>query len=158
MTWLPFHCSLQCSYVLLEGGVYFVGKLADSIDDWNRYIWAIQKGMIDTGSSTHSLSLLLSAVWTSLRTQTGLEIAQWALAASISIHICAPCTLVVATIHGVPFLFCSELPIVRLLFEDGDYSKAVSNQRNTVESTAVIKVCTGWHKHFQDEETSYIKF
>ena len=41
---------------------------------------AIQLGLIDPGRSTHSLSVLLSAVETSLRTQTALEIAQEALA------------------------------------------------------------------------------
>ena len=89
-------------------------------------MWAIQKGMIGAGSSTRSLSVLLSAVETSLRTRTALEIAQFALAASISMRICALCTLAVATIHEVPFLFCLEFAIVRLLFEGGDYSRAVS--------------------------------
>ena len=36
----------------------------------------LQIGMIDTSSSTSNLSVLLSAMETSFRTQTGLEIAQ----------------------------------------------------------------------------------
>ena len=62
--------------LLFEGGVYFVGKPADSNNDWNRYMRAIQIAMIDAGSSTCSLSVLLLAVETSLRTWTALEIAQ----------------------------------------------------------------------------------
>ena len=61
----------------------------DSNDDWNKYMRAVQIGMIDTGSRSSRLSVLLSAVETSFRTQTGLEIAQWALAAIISTHVCA---------------------------------------------------------------------
>ena len=58
----------------------------------------IQIGMIDAGSSMHSLSVLLSAVETSLRIQTGLEIAQLALTAIISMRIRALHILAVATI------------------------------------------------------------
>ena len=66
---------------LLFGGS-FVVKPADSNDDWIRYVWVIQLGMIDAGSSTRSFSVLLSAVETSLRTWTALEIAQWLLVGS----------------------------------------------------------------------------
>ena len=41
-----------------------------------RYMWAIQLGLIDAGSDTHSLSVRLSAVEMRLRTQTALEITQ----------------------------------------------------------------------------------
>ena len=70
-------------------------------------MWVIQIGMIDTGSSTCSLSVLLSAVEMSLRTLTGLEIIQWATC------ICAPHILATATIWG-RHLFRSQLPIVWL--------------------------------------------
>ena len=53
-----------------QGGVYVVGKPADSNDGWIRYMRVIQLGLIDAGSSTCSLSVLLSAVETSLRTCT----------------------------------------------------------------------------------------
>ena len=39
-------------------------------------MWTIQLGLIDDGSNTHSLSVLLSAKKMSLRTHTVLEIAQ----------------------------------------------------------------------------------
>ena len=74
-------------WLLFKGGIYFIGKSIDS-NDWNRYMQAIEIGMIDTGSSKCSLSVLLS-VKTSLRTQTGLEIAQSASAAIISTRICS---------------------------------------------------------------------
>ena len=106
--------------LLLEGGVYFVGKLTDSIDDWNRYMEAIQLGLVDAGSSTHSLSVLLWAMETSLRTRTALEIAQWALAASISMRICVPCTLAVAIIRRYPFYFAWNSRLC------GYYSKAAT--------------------------------
>ena len=66
-------------WLLLEGGIYFV----DSNDGWIRYMGVIQLGLIDAGSSTCSLSVLLLAVEMSLRTQTALEIAQWASVAII---------------------------------------------------------------------------
>jgi len=43
----------------------------------------IQLGLIDTGCSTRSLSVLLSAMETSLRTRTTLEITQWGSAGII---------------------------------------------------------------------------
>ena len=57
-------------WLLFKGSVYFIGKLADISDDWNRYMLAIQLGLIDPGSSMRSISVLLSAVETSLRTWT----------------------------------------------------------------------------------------
>ena len=44
----------------------------------------------------------------------------------------------VATIRGWR-LFRLEFPIVRLLFEGGDYSRAASNQRNTVAPIRLIQ-------------------
>ena len=76
----------------------------------------IQLGLIDVVSSTRSLSVLLSAVETSLRTHAALEIAHQTLAGFII------CVLVAATIQGWR-LFHSELPIVQLLFEGGVYSR-----------------------------------
>ena len=46
----------------------------------------IQIGMIEAGSSMHSLSVLLSAVKMSLRTCTILKIAQGALAALVHVR------------------------------------------------------------------------
>ena len=59
----------------------------------------IQLGLIDSGSSTHSLSVLLSAVETSLRTHTALEIAQL-LTEIISTHVHVLLILATATIQG----------------------------------------------------------
>ena len=67
-------------WLLFKGGVYFVGKSADTNGGWNRYMRVIQLGLTDAGKSTRSLpNLQLSAVETSLRTQihVALEIAQW---------------------------------------------------------------------------------
>ena len=67
-------------WLLFEGGVYFVVKLVDSSDGWNKYMRILQLGLINAGSSTGSLSVLLSAMKTHPRTWTALEIAQWASA------------------------------------------------------------------------------
>ena len=108
-----------------------------------RYMWVIQIGLIEAGSSMHSLSVLLSAVEMSLRTCTILEIAQGALAAIISTRtLCAQCELATATIQGW-HLFRSKLPVVRLLFEGGDYSRAV-----TIRGWRLIEEIWYVHKSF----------
>ena len=56
----------------------------------------LQLGLIDAGSSTRSLSVLLSAVETSHRTRRALEIAQEALAGIISRRVRAPRILAAA--------------------------------------------------------------
>jgi len=89
----------------------------------------VQLGLIDTGSSTRSLPVLLSAVEMGLRTQTALV--QGSVAAIISTRVRVPHIVTAATIRGRR-LFCSELLIVQLLFEGGDYSRVASNRRNTV--------------------------
>ena len=114
--------------LLFEDGLYFAGKPAGRNDDWNGDVRAIQIGMIDAGSSTRSLSVLLSAVETSLRTRTALEIAQFALAASISMCICVPCTLAVAIIRRYPFYFAWNSWLC------GYYSKAA-----TIRGRCLIK-------------------
>ena len=76
---------------LFEGGVYFVGKPAESNDDWNRYVRMIQLGMIDAGSSACSAcspSQSSCQLWKRvLEHEQGLEIAQWASAAIISTRV-----------------------------------------------------------------------
>ena len=101
---------------------------SNSFNKMHMALWLINTEvyLIGDGSSTPSLSVLLSAVETSLRTQTALEIAQWVSVALISVRIRAPCILAAATIWGWR-LFHSELPTVWLLFEGGDYSRAASN-------------------------------
>jgi len=108
---------------------------------------AIQLVLIDTDRSMHSLSVLLSAVKTSLRVWTALEIVQWAMAAINSTQICN-------TTHGCYSWGCLFTQSSRLcsyylmeasicewrlfhselLFEGGKYSRVASNRRNTVDS------------------------
>ena len=102
--------------LLFEGGVYFVGKPADSNASWNR----LHAGYTARSDSTHSLSVLLSAMETSLRTQTTLKIAQWA-----STRIISTC---VHTNHG----YYSRAAFI--LF-GAFWSRATSNQRNRVASS-----------------------
>ena len=76
----------------------------------------LQLGLIDAGSSTRSLSVLLLAVETNHRPQTAQEIAEGVSAGIVSTRFHAPRILAMATIRG-RCLFCSKLPIVQLLFE-----------------------------------------
>ena len=55
----------------------------DCKDARNRYMQAMQLGLIVAGSSMRGLSVLLSLVETSLRTQTALEIAQEAYSSQL---------------------------------------------------------------------------
>ena len=76
----------------------------------------LQLGLIDAGSSTGSLSVLPSAVETNHRPQTAQEIAEGVSTGIVSTRFHALRILAMATIRGW-CLFCSELPIVWLLFE-----------------------------------------
>ena len=98
----------QTLWLLLEVGIYFLGKPADLNDGWMRYIRAIQLGLVDTGSRTRSLSVQLLAVETSRRTQTALALAWWQSAAVTCTRICVPHILAMATIQP------------QLLFKGGD--------------------------------------
>ena len=131
---LLFYSLFILAQLLIEGGVYFVGRLLDGNNGWIRYMLAIQLGLIDVGSSMHSLSVLLSAMETSLRTRTGLEIAHWASVAIISTWVRALCILAAATIRGW-CLFCLELPILQLLFEGSNCLGAASNRRKVMHDT-----------------------
>ena len=88
----------------------------------------VQLDMIDAGSSTRNLSVQLSVVETSLRTQTALEIAQGASAAIISTHFHVLRILAVATNRGW-YLFCLEFRLC------GWYLRAATNQRKNVHTT-----------------------
>ena len=133
---LLFYSLFILVQLLIEGGVYFVGRLLDGNDGWIRYMRAIQLGLIDAGSTCimHSLSVLLSAMKTSLRTRTGLEIAHWASVAIISTWVRVLCILATATIRG-QCLFCLELLIVWLLFEGSNCLRAASNRRKIMHDT-----------------------
>ena len=82
-----FSAATNRGQLLFQGSVYF------TVYSWIRYMWAIQLGLIDIGSRARSLSAPLSAVNTSLRKCTALEIAQWASAGMITTCVYAPtCT------------------------------------------------------------------
>ena len=71
----------------------------------------MQWQLLDAVSSTHSLSVLLSAMETSRTTQTALALAQRPSSEIIHTCACAAYILATATIWGWS-LVCSELPIV----------------------------------------------
>ena len=109
-------------WLLFKGGYYsrghsFSWKSAVINGSWIRYVRAIQWQLLDAVSSMCSLSFLLSGVEMSCTTQTVL-----ALACIACIHVHVPRILATATIWGWCLLH-SELPIVRLLFEGGIYSR-----------------------------------
>ena len=54
-----FSAATNWEQLLFEGGIYFIGEPADSNDSWTRHMRAGPLGLVDTGSSTHSLSVLL---------------------------------------------------------------------------------------------------
>ena len=94
--WLLFKGGYYSRAATIRGRLLFEGSyysrvvfilLVDSNNNWIGYMWAIQLSLIDAGSSTRNLSVLLSAMVMSLGPQTALEIALWASAAII----CAPC-------------------------------------------------------------------
>ena len=105
--------------------VYFIGKPGDSNDGWMRYMRGLQLGLIDAGSSTGSLSVLLSAVETNHRPQTAQEIAEGASAGIISTRFHALHILAMATIWGGVYFAQSS-------WLCGYYLRVLSNQRNTV--------------------------
>ena len=115
-------------------------------------VWGLQLGLIDAGSSTHSLSVQLSAVETSFRTQMVLasSLGHSHIFAAVEIKsgsglgtrlehprnssgsvsrnyafVCHDCILAAATIRGGGYFAQSS----RLC---DYYSRAVSNQRNSV--------------------------
>ena len=55
-TTLLFFMLFALVQLLFEGSFYFIGKPVDSDDGWKKYMRAIQLGLIDAGSSAHSLS------------------------------------------------------------------------------------------------------
>ena len=124
---LPFFaCGYYLRVAFIPLGSWQIATMAEI-----GYMWAIQLGLIYTGSSTRSLSVLLSAMEMSPRTQTGLEITQWASVAIISMCVRVPCILAMATIQGWR-LFHPELPIVQPLFKGSECSRVASNQRYMV--------------------------
>ena len=75
-------------WLLFGGGVYFIGTPAEINDGWKRYIRVIQWRLLDAGSSTCNLSVLLSAMEKSCTTRTALALAQWPLSKLLA-YLCA---------------------------------------------------------------------
>ena len=78
----------------------------------------------------------------SLRTRTALEIAQWALAETISARIRAPRILAVATIRGWCF-FSLGAPDCVLLFKGENYLREAFNWTNT--ATTINNGCRTYY-------------
>ena len=114
--------------------LYFFGKPKDIKDSWIRYIQALQQWLLEAISSTQSLSVLLSVMEKSCATQTILLLACWPSLAVIPTCVGVLSSLAVATLWERR-VFCSGLPIVRLLFEGRDYSSMASIWRNTIFSS-----------------------
>ena len=74
--WLLFFSLLFFLWLLFKGGIYFFRKPADINDGWIRYVRVImiQQRLLDTISSKHCLSVLLSAMETSRTTRKALEL------------------------------------------------------------------------------------
>ena len=66
-------------------------KPADVNDGWKRYVWAIQRRLLDAGSSTHNLSVLLSAIEKGCTTRIALALAWWPSSELFAYVWCAAC-------------------------------------------------------------------
>ena len=126
-----FRCWLLCGYysraatirgqLLFESGVYFFEKPVDINNGWIRYVWVRRWRLLDTVSSKHSLSVLLSAVETTRTTWIAQALAWWLSLEIIRTRV-PRILLAMATIRG-RCLFLLELQIVWLLFEGDAYLK-----------------------------------
>ena len=104
-------------WLLLESGMYFLGKPTDTNDGWIRYVRAIQWWVLDAVNSKHSLSVLQSAVEMSHTTRTVLVLV-WQLSSEI-VHIC-----VHARGYYLRMVFISlRIPKYVVLFQGVDYSR-----------------------------------
>ena len=82
--------------LLLEGGGLLFRKPAEIIDGWIKYVWAIQWQLLNTVTSTHSFSVLLSTLEMSYTIQTAPVLARWPI--RIRIHVLR--ILAATTIRG----------------------------------------------------------
>ena len=85
--------------LLFEGSVYWFGKPGDTNNGWIGYKWVRQCRLLDAVSSTHSLSVLLSAVG---MTHTTPALVWWPSSEIIRTRVCM-CVLhllAAATIQG----------------------------------------------------------
>ena len=104
-------------WLLLKGGMYFLGKPTDTNDGWIRYVRAIQWWVLDAVNSKHSLSVLQSAVEMSHTTRTVLVLVRQ-LSSEI-VHIC-----VHVRGYYLRMVFISlRIPNYVVLFQGVDYSR-----------------------------------
>ena len=117
--------------LLFEGGIYFFGKPGDINDGWIGYERVRRWWLLDAVCSTHSLSVLLSAVGTTRTTQTVLALAWWPSSETIHTRVRMPHLLATTTIRGGRLLRLRALDCAATipewwLFEGGIYSKKYS--------------------------------
>ena len=130
--------------LLFKGSIYFYGKPEDTDDGWIRYIQVKWWWLLDTVSSTCSLSVLLSVMEMTCTTRIALALAWSSSSEIIRTGVRVPCILAAATIWG-RHLFRSELSIMQRLFEGGDYLRAVTIWgRQLFESGDYLRVATIW--------------
>ena len=131
---VTIYFTARLEQLLFEGGVHFLGKLRYFNNSWKRYVRVRQWWLLDTVTSTHSLSVLLSVVGTTHTTQSVLAllaVSQKSFAHVFTCRITWPTRMHVlrflAYHSRVVFIF-QELQIMWLLFEGGIYSKKYSNK------------------------------
>ena len=123
--------------VLFEG---CFRKPVDINNSWIRYKQVMQWRLLDGVISMCSPSVLLPAMEKNCTTWTALALVYWSLAEIISIRVCVPRILAVATVQELR-LFRSELLVLWQLFEGGVYSKKYSMCKILVEPAMYIM----WH-------------
>ena len=147
-----------CGYYLRAVFVYFFGNINDG---WIRYVRVRWWQLLDAVSSTHSLSVLLSAVRTTCTTQTVLALAWWSSSEIICTCVHMPSVLAAATIWGRHLFYSrasdcaatisdySTVATIRgwRLFEGGDYSRAATIRRNVVSAHGSGKLAVAWESN-----------
>ena len=138
---LYYCCSFMCGYYLRVATIWrqclFLWKARRHVQQWlnkkhtcntarstameppvllGRHVTSTLRWLLDAGTSTHSLLILLSAIEMSRKThKRPLALTQWLLSANICTQVHVPCILAVDTTKGW-HLFCPELPILWLLY------------------------------------------
>ena len=127
-----FHCSfvqLQFKGSYYSRATLILWKTLNINNGWIRHVRVWQWWLLDAVSSTHSLSVLLSAIGMTHTYNTNSPSTSVVTTVRNHLHTCAlPCLLAVATIQG-QHLFCSRASICAAtiqgwwLFKGGIYSK-----------------------------------
>ena len=117
-----FHCFFCVATI--QGRRLFLSKPADISNSLIRNVRVSWWWLLDAVSSKCSLSILLSAMEMTRTTRIALALACSLFSEIICTRVHMPHILATATIWR-GHLFRSELPLVRLLFEGGYYSRMV---------------------------------